>query len=351
MVVGLDIKYSLMLIPVTLFFYLTAMMNPIIILRCAEPNCRKRMRSVYDDFEDDERFDNYSHWRNGSVSLQANGNVTLISFNHGYVKCGSSCDDCPGKDDASESCENYNDTKYELLLDDLLFYSTIDDNIPDHIPDYLNKNCSCRDWCSNCDDTDLVALPGVPGDEDVSPRHVNGLWTRLQMNCEKWQTGFGTEGNEMCDLFKRFSFTMILTVTGFAWLWAVLALMMFMEYNNFHIFYDGKCKFCFRTPCFKKILFTLLLIAPVSFMMIVGIELKFGNTEELLNNYFELIGAEFEYDWDTRGVIMFFISMALAILSILSMIFAGKTQRHLRTVISYKRGVVYEGVNWKPHMN
>jgi len=349
MVVGLDIKYSVMLIPVTMFCYLTAIMNPIIILRCKGPHCRKRMRSKYDSFDDDERFDNYDEWLNDSVSLQANGNVTLIKFNHGYVKCDSNCDDCKDKDGAKATCENYNDTEYQSLLLDLANYSIFDIDIPEHLPDYLNKNCSCRDWCSRCDDTDLVALHA---DEDGLPRHVNGYWNRLQTHCKTWQSdGFDTDSNELCALFDNFYWTMALTIGGFAWLGVVLALMMFMEYTNFHIFYDGKCKFCFRTPCFKKILFTVLLIAPVSFMMVVGIQLKFGNTEDLLNKYFELIGAEFEYDWDTRGVIMFWISMGLAITSILVMILSGKTRRHLRTVISYKRGVEYEGVSWKPHIN
>jgi len=217
-------------------------------------------------------------------------------------------------------------------------------------PDYLNKNCSCRDWCSGCDGTNLVALPG---DEDGRPRHVNGYWNRLQTHCKMWQRdGFETENNEMCDLFDRFYWTMALTVGGFVSLGAVFFLMMFMEYTNFHIFYDGKCKVCFRTPRFKKILFTVLLIAPVSFMLIVLIELQYGNnTADLLDQYFDLVGADFDYDWDTRGVRMFWISMGLAITSILVMIFSGTTERHLRTVISYKRGVEYEGVSWKPHMN
>jgi len=348
MVLGLNIKYSVMLIPVTMFFYLTAIMNPVIILRCDGPHCRKKMRSIYDDFEDDEKFEDYEEWRNGTANLQANGNVTLLSFKHGYVICDSNCNDCKGKDDASEACENYNDTKYELLLEDLRDLAEEDDRIDDHLPEFMNKNCSCRDWCANCDDTNLVALPGP---DDGLPRHVNDYWNELQKNCKTWQIDFGAEDNEMCNLFDRFYRTMALTLVGFCWLLAVLFLMMFMEYTNFHIFYNGKCKFCFRTPRFKKILFTVLLIAPVSFMLIVGLELKSGDTEELLNNYFELVGAKYQYDWDTRGVIMFWISMGLAITSILSMILTGTTERHLRTVISYKRGVVYEGVSWKPHMH
>jgi len=351
MVAGLDIKYAVMLIPLTMFCYLTAIMNPMIILRCKGPLCRKRMRSKFDDFSDDPDYANYEEWLSDS-SLQANGNVTLIKFNHGYVICDYNCDDCKGKEDASAACANYNDTEYQSVLKDLEDLSSEypdDPDIPDHLPAYLNKNCSCRDWCSGCDDTNLVALPG---DEDGRPRHVNGYWNKLQTHCKMWQRdGFETEDNEMCALFDRFYWTMALTVGAFVSLGAVFFLMMFMEYTNFHIFYDGKCKVCFRTPRFKKILFTFLLVAPVSFMLIVGIRLQYGNTEDLLEKYFELVGAHFEYDWDTRGVIMFWISMGLAMTSILVMIFAGTTQRHLRTVITYKRGVEYEGVSWKPHIN
>jgi len=347
MVVGLDIKYAVMLIPLTMFSYLTAIMNPIIILRCTGPHCRDRMRSQFDDFSD-SKYADYSEWRNYSNSLQADGNVTLIKFNHGYVKCDSNCDDCKDKEGASETCANYNDTEYQSLLNDIEELSEHPD-IPEHIPGYLDKNCSCRDWCSGCDDTDLVALPG---DEDGRPRHVNGNWYSLKTDCKTWQReGFGSENNEMCELFDRFVWTMALTVGGFAWLGVVLGLMLFMEYTNFHIFYNGKCKICFQTARRKKVLFTVLLIAPVSFMLIVGIQLQYGNTEELLDRYFDLVGAEFKYDWDTRGVIMFWISMGLAMSSILVMMFSGTTQRHLRTVISYKRGVEYEGVSWKPHIN
>jgi len=347
MVVGLDIKYSVMLIPVTMFFYLTAIMNPIIELKCVGPNCRKRMHSKFD--KNFSRFDSYEEWRNGSESLQSDGNVTLIRFSHGYVKCDSDCDDCEGKDGASETCTNYNDTEYQLLLDGMenLTESVIGFNHT--LPTYLEPNCNCRDWCTNCDDYDLVSLPG---DEDGLHRHMQNFWNKLQTNCKAWEMEFGSSDGEMCKLFERFYFTMALTVIGFVWLGAVLVLMMFMEYTNFHIFNDGKCKCCFRTPRFKKILFTVLLTAPVSFMMYIGLKLMYvGNTEELLDKYFELVGAEFEYDWDTRGVTMFWISMALALLSIVVMMLTGTTQRHLRTIINYRRGVEYNGVSWKPHMS
>jgi len=342
MVVGLDIKYAVMLIPLTMFFYLTAILNPIITLRCKGVDCRPRMRSEFDD--DFDGFGNYTHWRNGSASLQSNGNVTLIKFNHGFVKCDSKCDDCAGKDDASETCTDYNDTLYERMLDALA-------DANENLPNYLMPNCSCRDWCSGCDDSDLVSLPG---DEDGKHRHMQNNWHKLQKYCEEWEQDLGSvDGeSEMCNLFNTFYYTMVLTVIGFCWLGAVLALMMFMEYTNFHIFYDGKCKCCFRTPWFKKILFTVLLTAPVSFMFFVWYIIVYGDTTEvLLTKYFDLIGAEFDYDWDTTGVLMFWISMGLAILSILVMMFSGTTHRHLRTIISYRRGVEYHGVSWKPHIN
>jgi len=345
MVQGLDVKHSVLLIPVTLFCYLTAILNPIISLECTQPNCRKAMRSEYDDDFGD--YDSYDDWRNGTANLQSDGNVTLIKFKHGYVKCNSDCDDCEGKDDASESCDDYNDTEYELLLVDLENLAATETDYNYTLPSYLVPDCSCRDWCSACDGDDLVSLPGDEGYH----RHMQNYWHKLEQSCEEWQIEFGTDGNEMCDLFQNFYFTMSLTLLAFGWLLGVLALLMFMEYTNFHIFYNGRCKCCFISPKVKKALFTVLLVAPVLFMLYVQLNLVLGNTTEMLDKYFDLVGADFEYDWITRGFVMFWISIGLGIISVVVMMLSGTTERHLRTVVNYRRGVEYEGVNWKPHLS
>jgi len=340
MVEGLNLSNSLLLVPVTMFFYLTAILNPIIILKCTGPNCRVKMRSEFDDDFGD--YDSYDDWRNGTVSLQSDGNVTLIRFKHGFVRCDSDCDDCGWKDDTPETCDDYDDIAYNTLLDDLETYN-------ETLPSYLNPNCSCRHWCDNCDADELVSLPG--DEDDGYHRHMQDYWYVLKWNCDGWEEEFGTDDGELCNLFRTFNFTMTLTVIAFVWLGAVLALMLFMEYTNFHIFNNGKCKCCFISTFWKKVLFTVLLMAPVSFMLIVWMMLVYGNTEEMLDKYFDVVGAEFEYDWMTRGCVMFWISIGFGILSIVAMISAGTTTRHLRTVIDYRRGVEYSGVNWKPHMS
>jgi len=347
MVVGLNLKYSLMLIPATMFFYLTAILNPIIILKCDGPNCRERMRSEFDTYFG--IYTDYDHWRNGSSSLQSDGNVTLVWFSHGHVKCDSNCTDCAWQDEVSDTCTDYNDTQYEHLkitLENLT--NTINDDYNYTLPSYLEPNCHCRAWCSECDHYNLVSLPG---DEDGKIRHVQNYWNKLVKYCEEWEENFGSDEGVMCHLFNTFYITQMLTITAFVWLGCVLALIMFMEYTNFHLFYGGKCKVCFISVRTKKMLFTMLLVAPLTFMMYIGMRLLHGDTELLLTKYFDLVGAKFEYDWDTRGVKTFWVSMGLAFLSIIVMMLSGKTPRHLRIVANYRRGVEYAGVPWKPHMS
>jgi hypothetical protein len=351
MVDGLNIKYSVMLIPATMFFYATAIMNPVIILKCQGHLCRERMHSPFDEFDEDiDDFSSYEKWRvSNTTNLQSDGVVTLLKFSHGYVKCDSNCDDCAGWENASDTCKDYNDTEYQSLLDTLQRLSEEPDSSSFfELPSYLQPNCSCKDWCEYCDESNLVSLPGDNGKH----RHTQNYWNELQKNCEKWEEQFESDKDEMCNLFSAFTVTMKLTIVGFTWLLAVLVLMMFMEYTNFHIFYKGKCKFCFRTPLFKKILFTVLLTAPVAFMMVTMAQLRYGRTEELLDEYFKLVGdTKFVYDWETRGILMFGLSMASALLSIVVMMMSGTKERHLRTVINYRRGVEYEGVDWKPHVD
>jgi len=345
MVEGLNLKYSLMLIPVTMFIYITAISNPIIKLICKGSYCRESMHSVFDeDFGD---YDNYTMWRNGDASLQSNGSVTLVKFNHGFVSCDSNCDDCTWQEDPPEICEDYNDTEYQLLLDDLDYLSVHENDYNYTLPSYLVPGCKCRDWCSDCDN-DLVSLPG---DEDGYHRHAHDYWHQLELRCEVWELELNSTDSEMCKLFRTFKFNMALTLSAFFWLFSVLALMMFLEYTNFHIFYDGKCKCCFISPAVKKTFFTILLILPVTFMLIVWLRLNNGDIEDMLTKYFNLIGAEFEYDWNTRGFHLFWISIGLGILSVIVMLLSGTTQRHLRTIINYRRGVEYEGVDWKPHQS
>jgi len=342
MVDGLDVKYSVMLVPVTMFFYITAMLNPIIKLICDVDNfdnCREKMRSKWDDDFGD--YADYLDWRGGNRSLQSDGNVTLLGFTHGYVVC-DSCEDC----EDNETCADYDDNEFQKLLRKLGSLDSDNDTKDDYnwsLPSWLNPNCSCKDWCANCDGQDLVSLPGN------GTRTMNNLWYELLTQCEEWEMELGTTDGEMCKLFRSFSITMALTVGGILMLGIVWVLMMFMEYTNFHIFYGGKCKFCFISLRVKKVLFTVLLTVPVTFMLIVGVTVVYGPTEELLNNYFRLIGAKFIYIRNTNGVIMFWISMGLGILSILVMMMSGKTTRHLRTIIHYRRGVVYSDGNWKPH--
>jgi len=334
-----------MLVPVTMFFYITAMLNPIIELECiGEDTCRDSMHSKYDD--NFAKYKNYSHWRGGNnVSLQSHGNVTLMRFNHGYVKCDSSCDDCEGKENASETCTDYNDTEFQLLLE-LLDELNEDENDPFNysLPYWLRPNCSCKDWCAQCDDQDYVQLPG-----DGKPRTMQNYWNELSKHCRHWEEELGSTEGEMCKLFRSFYITMVLTVIGILQLGIVLVLMMFMEYTNFHIFYGGRCKCCFISLRKKKVIYTFLLVVPVTFMLVVGVSFTYGNTDDMLKNYFDLIGAEFHLHWNTKGVWMFWISMALGTLSIVVMMMSGKTTRHLRKIINYRRGVVYDEGNWKPH--
>jgi len=361
MVDGLDVKYSMMLVTVTMFFYITAMLNPIIKLHCDGPNCRNRMQSVFDS--DFGIYDNYANWRNGTANLQSDGNVTLMRFHHGYVKCDHRCKDCEGVENASEMCTDYDDTEYQLLLLNLTrlndSYSKFNhthltendetlhknwSNFSWTIPGYLVPNCECREWCKDCSDLNLVSLPGD------KYRHVQNYWNELEKDCLKREEALNSTEGVMCDMFQTFWFTMALTLTGFGWLGAVLLLMMFMEYTNFHIFYGGKLKCCFISIRVKKALFTVLLSAPVTFMLYIWIKLRHvGDTEEMLTKYFDLIEAQFVFDWKTRGVYMFWISMALGTLSVMAMMMAGKTTRHLRTIIDYRRGVEYKDGNWKPH--
>jgi len=345
MVDGLNVKYSVMLVPVIMFIYITAMLNPIIKLECVGDSCREKMRTEYDD--DFGNYISYAQWRVGvNKTLQSHGNVTLMRFNHGYVKCDSSCNDCKGKENASETCTDYDDKKFQLLLKNLNILKEKYNDSNFTLPYWLNPNCSCKDWCKHCDDQDYVSLP-----TDGKHRTMQNYWSELETNCEQWENELGPSNGEMCKLFRSFRVTMILAVSGILMLGIVLMLMMFMEYTNFHIFYGGKCKFCFISLRAKKVLFTVLLAVPVTFMLVVGVTLAYGDTEEMLNNYFKFIGAEDQFNivWNNRVVWMFWISMALGALSIVVMMRSGKTTRHLRTIINYRRGVVYSGGKWKPH--
>jgi len=356
MVVGLEIQYSVCLIPVTMLFYLTALLNPIIKLECTGPHCRSKMHSRFDIFTRNDSYNSYDEWRNGTSSLQSDGTVTLLKLTHGYVKCEENCDDCEDKETAEVKCENYNDTQYKELLATL---EKLNEKLPAKynwtLPSYLKLDCKCKDWCPECDHHNLVSLPG---DKD-GKLQVQTYWYQLwgdycfDTQNETWQEGSVESKNNdtMCKLFKRFFIIMTLTVIGFLWLGAVLVIMMFVEYINFHIIFDGKCKFCFCTPCFKKILFTGILTVPFLFMLYIGSELLWlRNMDDLLRDYFEIIGATFKLNYkDTPGVIMFYISMGFAFLSIVATMLSGTTQRHLRTIKNYRRGVEYEGVSWKPH--
>merc|ERR1719233_944301 len=169
------------------------------------------MHSKFDNFTLVEKYDSYDEWRNGSASLQSDGNVTLLKFSHGYVKCDSNCDDCEGKDDATEKCADYNHTEYKDLLETLEFLT---ENVPSYnwtLRSYLKLDCKCKDWCSDCDDKNLVSLPG---DEDGNKRHMQNNWYKLKMHCKDWETRFNNNGT-MCKLFDKFSLTMNLTVIGF----------------------------------------------------------------------------------------------------------------------------------------
>jgi len=373
MVKGLEIKYSVCLIPVTMLCWLTASLNPIIKLECIGPYCRSKMHSKFDTFINDN-YNSYDEWRiSNTTNLQSDGTVTLLKLTHGFVECETNCDDCEGKKNAIKGkenykvkCEKYNDPEYKDLLVTLekLRNLSTEGNVPPGLasynwtlPSWLKLDCQCKDWCTTCDDHNMVSLPGVQYGNNTN-HTIQNFWFRLEAKYCKT----GKNNDTTCKLFSSFSKIMILTVIGFVWLGAVLVFMMFVEYINFHIFWDGKFKFCFCTARFKKLLFTVLLIVPFSFMLYIATELLWlRKMDALLNDYFENIGATFNVTHhDTYpgvnidhypGVIMFYISIGFAFLSILATMLSGTTPRHLRTIINYRRGVEYDGVSWKPHVD
>jgi len=337
MVQGLNLYCSMILLPFTIFVFAATMINPIVKLECLEGHgfvCKDRRLSKFDD--------NYDEWRypdgNNMTRLQADGNLTLTRFSHGFVPCYSDqCKDCTGK----KECADYNYTQYESLLADIEEYNAnktaeygvnITDDELIELPGWMVPDCACLEFCGDCDEQHLIKLPGNMG-------HVQGLWAFL--DCQEITREWMLPNEEpVCDLFNNFfkvvtAGAMALLGIGVTFMW-----MCFLEYVNFHLFCSGNCKCLFISPWKKKIMFVVMLTGPL-FLLIWLLMNLYQETDRKLNAYFDAVGVAYKYNWNTRGYIMWWICIGNVCLSILAILVAGKTERHLVTMNNYRRGIDY----------
>lgn len=289
MVQGVEVKVPSFFWPITVFFMFLARMNPLVILECKE-NCRTHYVSEYDD--------NYTNWRDATW-LQATGNLTLEKLTHGLVSCENKCDDC-----REDACSDWDYSGMKML----------DNNMKNHgtsLPSFITNMCYCEDFCEGkyCENG-LIALPGN--------NTANSQW--INMDCHQMEEDYSAESGKICGLVELYTWAHIVTVCCLVFMLLLQLVMLGLEYVNFDSFLDGRCRCLFLPYWVKKSLYIFLALICLSAQLYTFITIKL-ETNDKLDDYFEVIQGEFHYNWNTRGYYLFITAIVGSCVTIITMVF------------------------------
>jgi len=308
MVEGVEVKVPSFFWPLTCFFMFLASLNPLVVLECTgDDHCRETYVSQYDE--------NYTDWL-GNTWLQADGNLTIEQLTHGWVDCSVKCADCD-EEDCRDRGWNYTGM---MKLDDALH------NHSKALPSFLTSMCNCEDYCEDYCIDGRIALPGN--------NTVNKKW--IYMDCKAIEKDFDAEEGKICGLVNLFTWVYILIMGCIACMFLLLCIMLGLEYVNFDSFLDGRCSFLFCPYRVKKTLYIVMacgcLVAQIYTFVVVR-----RDTEEKLDDYFDVILGDFDYSWDTRGSYLFITAIAGSGVTIVTMFMMPKVERQKKK--SYKNDI------------
>jgi len=293
MVEGVEVKVPSFFWPVTCFVMFLAAMNPLVKLNCLK-NCKENYVSEFDG-------EAYIKWR-GDTWLQADGNLTMFKLTHGYVHCENSCNDCD-----EENCKFWN---YEEMkkLDRAIKNRT---NYNSSLPEFLTTMCYCADFCEDKCKNGFIALPGNDS--------MDANWE--DMDCKKLEADHNaTDSGKICGLVDLYRRAHILTIACLVMMIILQITMLGLEYVNFDSFLDGRCKCLFCPYWIKKTLYIFLACVCLGVQLYTFLPVK-EKTDEKLDAYFDVINAEFEYDWHTRGYYLFIAAIVGSCVTIFTMVF------------------------------
>jgi len=291
MVEGVEVKVPSFFWPVTCFVMFLALMNPFVKLKCIGPHCKTDFVSEFDGV-------NYTIWADGGAWKQAHGNLTIEKLTHGLVNCESKCDDC-GKDD----CKNW-DYGGMRKLDEALHYHG------SALPSFITSMCYCADFCVNCTGG-LIPLPGN--------NTANSKW--IDMDCKALEATFNETEGRICGLVELYRSAYIIFVTCLVFMVLLQFTMLVLEYVNFDSFLDGRCRCLFCPYWVKKSLYILMAIVCLAAQLYTFLTLV-KDTNDKLDDYFEVINGDFDYDWNTRGYHLFITAIVGSCVTICTMVFA-----------------------------
>jgi len=298
MVEGVEVKVPSFFWPVTCFLMFLAFMNPLVELKCVGEHCRTNYVSIYDG-------DSYTDWENGTW-LQADGNLTIEGLTHGLVSCENKCDDCE-----EEECSEWDYGGMKELEETLWNRS----NHSSALPSFTTTMCYCADFCEGNCDNGLIALPG----NDTA----NSKWT--DMDCKAMEaahnkTAHNETSGKICGLVELYTWAYIVTITCLVFMALLQLTMLGLEYVNFDSFLDGRCRCLFCPYWVKKSLYIFLACVCLAAQLYTFFTVT-EETDDKLDDYFEVINGDFEYDWNTRGYYLFLAAISGSCVTILTMVF------------------------------
>jgi len=303
MVEGVEVKVPSIFWPVTLFVMFLALMNPFVLLECDGDHCRHYYVS--------ERDTEYDAWKMGW--LQASGNLTINGLTYGLVTCENKCDDC-----GEDHCKNWNYTGMKIFDDRLKDKGT-------QLPDFLTEMCFCADFCEKCDNG-LIPLPGN--------NTANSQW--IYMDCVAMEANYSATNGEICGLVELYKNAYIVSVTCLVFMTLLQITMLGLEYVNFDSFLDGRCRCLFCPFWVKKSLYILMASLCLVAQLYTFIKLD-SDTENKLKEYFKVINGEFNYNWNTRGYILFITAIVGSCITICTMLAMPKVERQKKK--SYRNDI------------
>jgi len=307
MIEGVEVKVPLFFWFFTVFVMFLAIVNPLVELECLS-KCKKKYVSKYDR-------EAYANWTD--TNMQAKGNLTLEKLTHGWVNCEAECHDCDDK----KECKNW-DYEYMKLFDRNLTYWTNSSNWPNptswselphlptkSLPTFLTQLCNCSDFCEDCKDG-LIPLPNTTT--------VNKQW--IDMKCTKMEKALGVNGKgKVCPLVNLYKEAYIVIITCLVFMAVLELTMLGLEYVNFDSFLDGRCRFLFLPYWVKKTFYIGLACLCLILQLYTYITVR-TKTDKRLEAYFEAIDADFNFNWGTRGRILFIMAIVSSCLTIFTML-------------------------------
>jgi len=289
MVEGVEVKVPSFFWPITCFFMFLALMNPLVYLECQE-NCRTHYVSQYDGV-------NYNEWANATW-LQASGNLTLEKLTHGLVKCENKCDDCE-----ESACSDWDYGGMKQLDSALRNHSSF-------LPSFLTTMCYCEDYCTGNCENGLIALPGKST--------ANSKW--ISMDCKAMEASFNATSGKICGLVDLHTRAYYVTIFCLVFMLVLQLIMLGLEYVNFDSFLDGKWKCLFLPYRVKKSIYIFLACTCLSAQLYTFLIVN-RDTEDKLDDYFDVIDGEFYYNWNTRGYYLFVTAIVGSFVTIITMVF------------------------------